>query len=91
VDPEDFDLSTAKIVGVNCILDSWLREKVLKVTASEDIKNINWPSLREKAQLGDEVWEFRSSAESWKHLAGQAGIALVRSGEVVAYVIARIN
>lgn len=35
----------------------------------------------------DEVWEFSSSPDSWEHLAGRAGLALVRDRTVVdAYV-----
>jgi len=35
----------------------------------------------------DEVWEFASPPESWKHLAGRAGLALVRERTVIdAYV-----
>jgi hypothetical protein len=31
---------------------------------------------------GDEVWEFESERASWKHLAGRAGICIVRSGKM---------
>jgi hypothetical protein len=35
----------------------------------------------------DEVWEFSSSSDSWEHLAGRAGLALVRERIVIdAYV-----
>lgn len=35
----------------------------------------------------DEVWQFSSSPDSWEHLAGRAGLALVRERTVVdAYV-----
>jgi len=42
-------------------------------------------------QEGDELWEFCSSWESWQKLAGRAGIALVRNGEVVASVDTMMN
>jgi len=42
-----------------------------------------WVHLKAKMQAGDELWEFSSSEESWKHLAGRAGICIVRQGKVV--------
>ena len=42
-------------------------------------------------QEGDELWEFRSPRESWANMAGRAGIALVRNGEVVASIVTRMN
>ena len=40
---------------------------------------------------GDELWEFDSPAELWEDLAGSAGIALVREGEVVDSIITRLS
>ncbi len=35
----------------------------------------------------DEVWQFSSSPDSWEHLAGRAGLALIRGRTVIdAYV-----
>lgn len=31
----------------------------------------------------DQVWQFSSSLESWRHLGGRAGLALVRKGVVI--------
>ena len=42
-----------------------------------------WLQLKAKMQPGDELWEFSSSEESWKHLAGRAGFCIVRQGEVI--------
>ncbi len=42
-------------------------------------------------QVGDEVWEFNSPAHFWEHLAGRAGIALVRNGEVLDSIITSMN
>ena len=42
-------------------------------------------------QPGDELWEFRSGRESWQHLAGRAGIALMRDGREVASLITMMS
>jgi len=38
---------------------------------------------------GDELWWFESPPETWKGLAGSAGYALVRSGQIVAQLGSR--
>lgn len=42
-------------------------------------------------QPGDQLVHFVSSADSWKHLAGRAGIALVRDGKVIAAMVTMMN
>jgi hypothetical protein len=42
-----------------------------------------WREMVASMQEGDELWEYCSSEHSWQHLAGRAGIALIRKGEVV--------
>lgn len=39
----------------------------------------------------DEVWDFTSSEDSWGHLAGRAGLALVRRGTVIETYITIMN
>jgi hypothetical protein len=39
----------------------------------------------------DEIWEFSSSPESWEHLAGRAGAALVRDGTVIDACVTALN
>ena len=44
-------------------------------------------SFRLPSRPDDEVWEFSSSQDSWQHLAGRAGLALIRERTVIdAYV-----
>jgi hypothetical protein len=50
-----------------------------------------WSRLLTQVEEGDELWEFCSPFDSWKHLAGRAGIALVRQGRCVAWVITMMN
>jgi hypothetical protein len=53
--------------------------------------NDQWRALLAQRQPGDELREFCSAPESWQHLAGRAGIALVRDGREVASVVTRLN
>ena len=53
--------------------------------------NQSWSALLVEMQEGDELWEFCSSEESWAHLAGQEGIALLHNGEVVACITTTVN
>jgi hypothetical protein len=40
---------------------------------------------------GDEVWTFSTPAESWRRLGGRAGLALVRSGRIIALAVTAMN
>ena len=53
--------------------------------------NGRWLALLAQMQSGDELRAFRSSAASWRHLAGRAGVALVRSGKEVASIVTMMN
>ena len=50
-----------------------------------------WEALKAAMQPGDELWAFSSPAESWRHLAGRAGIVLLRNGEAVADMVTLLN
>jgi hypothetical protein len=58
---------------------------------SDEEAALQHPRFRTRRQEGDEVWEFNSPARFWQHLAGRAGIALVRDGEVVDSIITSMN
>jgi hypothetical protein len=53
--------------------------------------NEQWVALRSQMIEGDEIWEFSSSAASWDHLAGRAGLALVRNGKAIDCIVTIIN
>jgi hypothetical protein len=53
--------------------------------------NKEWRALLDQMTQDDELWEYSSSSESWKALAGRAGIALVRNGEVVDSILTVMN
>jgi hypothetical protein len=47
------------------------------------LQNDQWRAFLAQMQEGDELWIFCSPAESWEHMAGRGGIAVVRHGKVV--------
>ncbi len=53
--------------------------------------NDRWRALLSKLQEGDELWEFRSPPDSWANMAGRAGIALIRDGNVLDWIVSRMN
>lgn len=53
--------------------------------------NARWESLKRQIQTGDELWEFDTPREFWDQLMGMAGLALVRDGKIVAFVMTRMN
>ncbi len=53
--------------------------------------NKRWLELKTQIQEGDELWEFSSSAESWKHLAGRSGLCIVRKGRIIASLVTLMN
>ena len=44
----------------------------------------DWRAFLAQMQEGDELWTFCTPPETWEHMAGLGGIALVRHGKVVA-------
>lgn len=46
-----------------------------------------WEVLKAKAEEGDEWWSFCSSQATWNQLAGRAGYALVRKGEITGWIV----
>ena len=64
----------------------WLHTKM---TAAE-LKTYNL-DFKSKIQEGDELWRFSSPQESWEHLAGRAGICIVRDGEITDSLVTIMN
>jgi hypothetical protein len=50
-----------------------------------------WLHFKRQIMQGDQIWSFSSSAESWKHLGGRAGLCIVRDGEVVDSFVTMMN
>ena len=53
--------------------------------------NAQWELLKSEMIEGDELWSFNSPADSWRHLAGRSGIALVRNGEVIQALLTMMS
>jgi hypothetical protein len=53
--------------------------------------NGKWIQFKGQLREGDELWEFSSSADSWRHLAGRAGICIVRQGRIIDSILTRLN
>ena len=50
-----------------------------------------WKQLIAAMRPGDELWEFNSPEDTWKHLAGRAGFAVVRDGNLIASLVTMMN
>ena len=50
-----------------------------------------WEQFKSQMKKGDELWEYSSPPETWRMYMGQAGIALVRRGKVVARLVTARN
>lgn len=46
-----------------------------------------WEALKAEMKAGDEVWTFSWTANSWRDLAGRAGVALVRGDTPITTII----
>ena len=53
--------------------------------------NEQWIRFKGQLRDGDELWEFSSSADSWRHLAGRSGICIVRKGRIIDSIVTRLN
>jgi len=51
-----------------------------------------WPvDLMRQAVVGDELWWYCSPPETWEHLCGRAGWALLRGGKVIGVHMSVLN
>jgi hypothetical protein len=50
-----------------------------------------WEQLKAQMQPGDQLWTFASKPDSWRHLAGRAGVALIRDGAAIAVITTLMN
>jgi len=53
--------------------------------------NREWEELKGLMMPGDQIWTFSSPPDSWRDLAGRAGVALVRNGVPVRVVVTVMN
>jgi hypothetical protein len=50
-----------------------------------------WIEFKRGIQPGDKIYDFASSPESWRNLAGRAGYVLVRDGKPVDTFVTLMN
>jgi len=50
-----------------------------------------WEEFKASMLPGDEIWTFSSPPETWQHLAGRAGLALVRKGVPIRTIVTVMN
>jgi hypothetical protein len=58
-----------------------------KRPSSPPVPNDRWRAFLAQMQEGDELWTFCTPPETWEHMAGLGGIALVRRGKWVAKIV----
>lgn len=77
----------------------WLRQRttVAEVEAGFKPQQLSaswledWKALVATMQPGDELWSYCSPPDSWHQLAGRAGYAVVRQGEVIDVILTMMN
>ena len=73
----------------------WLLSMIAWALMPATNRMAKYPSLREwfeaNARAGDELWQYDSGPDSWEHLAGECGYAIVRIGKVVDVWIEAVN
>lgn len=65
--------------------------RVPEATKPFGFSHREWEDLKAAMVPGDEIWTFASPPESWRDLAGRAGVALVRNGVPVKVIITAMN
>ncbi len=50
-----------------------------------------WMGIKVRMLAGDQIWVFNSPKQNWEGLAGRAGVALVRNGRSIAYMVTKKN
>ena len=53
--------------------------------------NDAWNQFKSQILPGDKIFDFTTSPESWKKLAGRQGYVLVRDGVVIATFVTLMN
>lgn len=53
--------------------------------------NNEWKRMLSATLPSDQLWNFSSSREDWQMLCGRAGIAIVRDGNIIDYILTEIN
>ncbi|SHH97360.1 hypothetical protein [Desulfofustis glycolicus] len=71
-------------------------ENLGKKTTIQEVEDeyglgFEWEKLKPFIRNNDELWAYDTDQESWDHLAGESGVALVRDGEIIASIMIEIS
>jgi hypothetical protein len=50
-----------------------------------------WRELKAKLRRGDDIYFYRTDAQSWKELRGQQGYVAIRNNDVIGSLLTRVN
>ncbi|HRH50222.1 MAG TPA: DUF4263 domain-containing protein [Panacibacter sp.] len=67
----------------------WLTERI-SIAVVDNYNLGEWKNFKD-IKAGDELWNYSSSPESWRALAGRAGIAVVRNGQMIQQILTMMN
>jgi len=82
------------------MFEKWLQRRagISELEAEHSVNGIpfgfcngEWEALKSKMLSGDELWTFSSPQEDWDRLMGREGIALLRAGEIVDFLVTAQN
>ena len=48
---------------------------------------MKWKPFVAEMMEGDELWRFRSPAQTWTNLSGRAGYAIIRDGKIIRSLV----
>jgi len=78
------------VLSIIKAMKKWLKTKIT-IEEAKQTDPYSCLQFNEQLQEGDELWEFVSPPETWKHLCGRAGICIVRKGEVIDSYITKLS
>ena len=62
-----------------------------QLNLEEAANSTNIDKLKLLMLPGDELWSYSSPPETWKHMMGRRGIALIRDGKTIAEILTLMN
>jgi hypothetical protein len=77
------------------IVATWLTERTTEGQIvnkhGKYLDSERWEKLKDQFEVGDSYYEYCSPPETWDQRRGQAGIALVRDGNVIDEIVTVLN
>jgi hypothetical protein len=75
------------------IVGHCLRKRVAVQDAESEAARLgtSWQEFKHVISGSDEIWNFRSSEDTWKRLAGRSGYVVLRKGQFIAGIVTELN